>query len=102
MNSSTEIPLRTWTFLNTSSANGGFGSGAAWPHAIAAPSRNTAVPVARIVRFDPRVIEIFVFPLTFARQYNLKLRQEGPQAIYYREAAPAAVRERSSLEGTYG
>src|SRR5579864_2624173 len=43
MNSSTGIPLSTCTFLNTSSAIGGFGSGAAWPYAGAPPSRQTAI-----------------------------------------------------------
>src|SRR6266446_3452139 len=43
MNSSTGIPLRTWTFLKTMSDICGFWSGPAWPAAVTRPSRNTVI-----------------------------------------------------------
>src|SRR5579863_5523010 len=43
MNSLTEIPLRTWTFLKTSSAICGFCSEAVWPLAGATASRHTII-----------------------------------------------------------
>src|SRR5213596_878588 len=55
MNSSTGIPLRTWTFLKTTSDICGFWSGPAWPAAATRPSRNTVIVTMapRIVRLHP-------------------------------------------------
>src|SRR6266850_6416656 len=43
MNSSTGIPLRTWTFLKTMSDICRFWSGPAWPAAATRASRNTVI-----------------------------------------------------------
>src|SRR6266571_4045949 len=55
MNSSTGIPLRTWTFLKTTSDICGFWSGPFWPAAATRPSRNTVIVTMapRIVRLHP-------------------------------------------------
>src|SRR6266571_2788087 len=55
MNSSTGIPLRTWTFLKTTSDICGFWSGPVWPAAATRPSRNTVIVTMapRIVRLHP-------------------------------------------------
>src|SRR5436309_1468538 len=53
MNSSTGIPLSTWTFLNTCSAMGGVWAGAVCPPRNTTLSSQPAV-APRIVRFDPR------------------------------------------------
>src|SRR5581483_3161858 len=56
MNSLTEMPLRTWTFLNTSSAISGFSVCPAWPCANATASSHAAPVAPKIVRRDPSVI----------------------------------------------
>src|SRR5262245_38248868 len=55
MNSSTGMPLRTWTFLNTCSAICGVCCCWTWPRAHTAVTRQTAtVPtLPRIIRFNP-------------------------------------------------
>src|SRR2546425_1939140 len=56
MNSSTGIPLSTWTFVKTSSAICGFSAWAAWPLAKATPKRqtvNVAVMMPIRIRIDP-------------------------------------------------
>src|SRR5687768_392398 len=61
MNSLTEMPLSTWTFLNTASAISVCCAGPAWPLTKATPSSHTIpVPVtATIVRLDPNLMSVF-------------------------------------------
>src|SRR5262245_5424800 len=63
MNSSTGIPLRTVTFLKTSSAICGFGSCASWPVTSAVASRHTVnIPATlRIVCLDPNLMVVSFF-----------------------------------------
>src|ERR1700730_10544432 len=94
MNSSTGIPLSTWTFLKTSSAISGFVSDAGWPPRAAWPFAGVTEPLSRqtiavpnkptVVRHDPTFTAApFLSLVCASRESELARRQPTLTAEYW-------------------
>jgi hypothetical protein len=82
MNSSTGIPLSTCTFLKSSSAICGFGSGPRWPLDIVVPNKHTiTIPIKqRIVRLG---FFVFMFCLLTSVVYQRRsIRRQSLNAQF--------------------